>query len=50
MNPADFPALLPALPEIVLAVGAMVLVAYGAFVGERATQTINWAAFLWRSV
>ncbi len=45
MNPADFPVLLPALPEIVLAVGAMVLVAYGAFVGERATQTINWAAF-----
>jgi NADH-quinone oxidoreductase subunit N len=45
MNPAEFPALLPALPEIVLALGAMALLAYGAFAGERTTQTMNWAAF-----
>ena len=46
MNPAaELPALLPALPEIVLALGAMALVAYGAFAGERATQTVNCASF-----
>src|ERR1051325_4905294 len=39
------PALLPALPEIVLALGAMALVIYGAFAGERVTNTVNWAAF-----
>ena len=39
------PSLLPALPEIVLAIGAMVLILYGAFAGERVTQTVNWAAF-----
>src|SRR6201988_2032962 len=39
------PALLPALPEIVLALGAMALVIYGAFAGERTAQTVNWAAF-----
>src|SRR5262245_45341233 len=39
------PALLPALPEIVLALGAMALVVYGAFAGERTANTINWAAF-----
>src|ERR1051325_6577196 len=39
------PALLPALPEIVLALGAMALVIYGAFAGERTASTINWAAF-----
>jgi len=39
------PALLPALPEIVLALGAMALVLYGAYAGERTTNTINWAAF-----
>src|SRR3954469_24935088 len=41
----SLPALLPALPEIVLALGALALVAYGAFAGERAVQTVNWAAF-----
>src|ERR1043165_6236155 len=39
------PALLPALPEIILALGAMVLVVYGAFAGERVTNIVNWAAF-----
>ena len=42
MTPADFRAA-PALPEIVLALGA--LVAYGAFAGERSTQTVNWCSF-----
>src|SRR5437763_14340331 len=46
MNPGDFPALLPALPEIVLALGAMVLLAYGAFAGERTTGTVDTAAFV----
>src|SRR3982750_2443590 len=41
----SLPALLPALPEIVLALGAMALVIYGAFPGERTANTINWAAF-----
>src|SRR5436305_1198286 len=41
----SLPALLPALPEIVLALGAMALVIYGAFAGERTANTINWAAF-----
>ena len=35
---AEVPALLPALPEIVLALGAMVLLMVGAFRGERATR------------
>src|SRR6476646_5877675 len=39
------PALLPALPDIVLALGALALVVYGAFAGERTTNTVNWAAF-----
>src|SRR3954447_7219554 len=41
----SLPALLPALTEIVLALGAMALVIYGAFAGERTANTINWAAF-----
>src|SRR3954463_11631947 len=41
----SLPALLPALPEIVLALGAMALVIYGAFAGERTANAINWAAF-----
>src|SRR3954453_1891142 len=40
----SLPALLPALPEIVLALGAMALVIYGAFAGERTANRINWAA------
>ena len=41
---ADLPALLPALPEIVLAVGAMVLLMLGAFRGERRRPAIHWLA------
>src|SRR6266850_291722 len=44
---ADIPALLPALPEILLAVGAMVLLMLGAFRSERATaDMINWLAIV----
>src|SRR3984893_10378571 len=42
----ELPALLPALPEIVLVIGAMVLLMVGAFRGERATPFINVAAIL----
>ena len=37
-------ALLPVLPEIVLAVGAMVLLMLGAFRGERSASTVSWLA------
>src|SRR5207245_5309211 len=42
----EIPALLPALPEIVLAIGAMLLLMVGAFRGERATKGIEGAAIL----
>jgi NADH-quinone oxidoreductase subunit N len=38
--------LLPALPEIVLAVGAMVFLMLGAFRGERSAGAMNWLAIL----
>jgi NADH-quinone oxidoreductase subunit N len=40
------PALLPALPEIVLVVGAMLLLMVGAFRGERAASGIDGTAIL----
>src|SRR6266852_5052494 len=40
------PALLPALPEIVLAVGAMALLMLGAFRGEQTAVAVNWLAIL----
>src|SRR5262249_49312137 len=47
MNEAsEFRELLPALPEIVLAVGAMVLLMIGAFRGERSAGAMNWLAIL----
>src|SRR5215510_11342960 len=42
----ELPALLPALPEIVLAVGAMLLLMVGAFRDERAIKVIDGAAIL----
>jgi NADH-quinone oxidoreductase subunit N len=45
-EPAEIPALLPALPEIVLVIGAMLLLMVGAFRGERATPAIDTAAIL----
>jgi NADH-quinone oxidoreductase subunit N len=42
----ELPMLLPALPEIVLALGAMALLMVGAFRGEQAIRTIDAAAVL----
>jgi NADH-quinone oxidoreductase subunit N len=42
----ELPTLLPALPEIVLAIGAMLLLMVGAFRGERATNGIDGTAIL----
>ena len=38
------PSLYPALPEILLAVGAMVLLMYGAWRGDGSTNAANWIA------
>src|ERR1700730_3724806 len=43
---AALPALLPALPEIVLAVGAMALLMLGAFRGEHTAVAVNWLAIV----
>src|SRR5215831_11118171 len=42
----QIPTVLPVLPEIVLALGAMVLLMVGAFRGERAAKGIEGAAIL----
>src|SRR5438132_1128410 len=42
----DIPTLLPAVPEIVLAVGAMLLLMIGVFRGEQATKGIEGGAVL----
>src|ERR671930_121395 len=42
----EVPVLLPALPEMVLALGAMVLLMVGAFRGEQATKGIEGTAIL----
>src|SRR6266516_3501933 len=45
MNEAQaVPAMLPVLPEMVLAVGAMALLMFGVFRGARASSMVNWAA------
>jgi len=41
---AELPALLPALPEILLAVGAMGLLMLGVFRGEGMAVAVNWLA------
>src|SRR5215210_7207615 len=38
--------LLPVLPEIVLAIGAMALLMFGAFSGEHSGRAINWLSIL----
>src|SRR6202163_346839 len=43
---AALPALLPALPEIVLAVGAMALLMLGAFRGEHTAVAVSWLAIV----
>jgi NADH-quinone oxidoreductase subunit N len=40
----EFSALLPLLPELVLALGAMALLMYGAFRGECSAPSVNWLA------
>jgi NADH-quinone oxidoreductase subunit N len=39
-----FPAIAPALPEIILAVAAMALLMFGAVSGERSTRAVSWLA------
>jgi NADH-quinone oxidoreductase subunit N len=46
MNETEIPAFLPALPEIVLAVGAMALLMLGAFRGEHSARLVNWLSIL----
>jgi NADH-quinone oxidoreductase subunit N len=46
MNAVEIPALLPVLPEMVLAVGAMTLLMFGAYAGERVTRTIDIGAMV----
>ena len=45
-NPLEIPTLLPALPEIVLALGAMLLLMIGVFRGEQAAKGIEGGAVL----
>jgi NADH-quinone oxidoreductase subunit N len=45
-TPLEIPTLLPALPEIVLALGAMLLLMVGVFRGEQATKGIEGGAVL----
>jgi NADH-quinone oxidoreductase subunit N len=45
-NPLEIPTLLPALPEIVLALGAMLLLMVGVFRGEQTTKGIEGGAVL----
>jgi NADH-quinone oxidoreductase subunit N len=42
----SFPVFGPALPEIILAAGALVLVLFGAFKGERSTEAMNVVALV----
>jgi NADH-quinone oxidoreductase subunit N len=43
---AEIPALLPVLPEIVLALGAMVLLMFGVFAGEKSVRTVDFASIV----
>ena len=42
----DLPSLQPVLPELILLIGAMVLLMLGVFNGERATGAVCWLAIL----
>ena len=44
--PVAVPELMPALPEIFLALAAMALIMFGAFRGEDSTRTVSWLAVL----
>ena len=43
---AQLPAFLPALPEIVLVLGAMALLMLGVFRGEGSARAVNWIAIM----
>ena len=38
---ASFPDLVPAIPELVLACGAMLMLMFGVFLGERSSRFVN---------
>ncbi len=42
MNLVPFPDLLPALPEILVAAGALALLMLGVFLGDRSTRAVSW--------
>src|SRR5262245_16141002 len=42
----EIPALLPVLPEIVLALGTMALLMFGAFRGEGTARAVNWLSIV----
>ncbi|MEA2936056.1 MAG: NADH-quinone oxidoreductase subunit [Variibacter sp.] len=44
MNSVSLPPLVPVLPELMLAIGAMALLMFGVFRGERPVQVVNGAA------
>src|SRR5271168_2673553 len=44
MPVSPVPDLAPALPEIILAAGAMALLIFGAITGEKSTRTVSWLA------
>jgi NADH-quinone oxidoreductase subunit N len=46
MSPTTAPDFLPALPEIALACGAMVLLLVGVFRGERSARLVSWLSVL----
>ena len=46
MNPASHTGLRPGLPEILLAAGALGLVLFGAYRGERSAGAITWRSGL----
>jgi NADH-quinone oxidoreductase subunit N len=46
MPELSLPVILPALPEIVLAVGAMALLLVGAVAGEQSTRMVSWVAII----
>ena len=46
MPELSLPVILPALPEIILAVGAMALLLVGAVAGEQSTRTVSWVAII----
>ena len=46
MPELSLPVILPALPEIILAVGAMALLLVGAVAGEQSTRMVSWVAIV----